>query len=284
MGYSSKHVLRLFWMNLWNMSSLPTQAQQGNWQADKGQVRLGIWQENCCGYRRKQLTTPSNFDRFQRHSMWQTLEQRLWVDRDCSFFAWMWRVGAGMSFKTRNVSTPNNWKEFPKQFCAWALPWKLLGVSSLQDLELWHNSNVQLWTRTTRTHHGSLLQLWFWWFAWVFYFQSWHSERGNGLTRKSRRWRTSFMVFHVRWNRPKFNWPTAMNMRLICLENWMTAMPEQRQQKTELKQSWQDRLDLNRRWLKVIVPCVRYGFMEIGGFVRNAKLTAEQYRHIILNF
>jgi hypothetical protein len=27
--------------------------------------------------------------------------------------------------------------------------------------------------------------------------------------------------------------------------------------------------------------CVRYGLMEIGGFVRNAKLTAEQYRHML---
>ena len=27
--------------------------------------------------------------------------------------------------------------------------------------------------------------------------------------------------------------------------------------------------------------CVRYGLMETGGFVRNAKLTAEQYRHML---
>ena len=39
MGYSSRHVLLLFWMNSWNIFSLPTQAQQGNWQAGKGQVR-----------------------------------------------------------------------------------------------------------------------------------------------------------------------------------------------------------------------------------------------------
>ena len=43
----------------------------------QGSGKIRHLAENCCGYRRKQLTTPSNFDRFQRHSMWQTLEQRL---------------------------------------------------------------------------------------------------------------------------------------------------------------------------------------------------------------
>ena len=39
-GISSRHVLLLVWMNSWNIFSLPTRTQQGNWQSRQGSGKV----------------------------------------------------------------------------------------------------------------------------------------------------------------------------------------------------------------------------------------------------
>ena len=67
--------------------------------------------------------------------------------------------------------------------------------------------------------------------------------------------------------------------------NWRQGLKEQKRPKNLWRleqQVFEEEVTENSGTLEELIDCVRYGLMEIGGFVRNQTLSTEQRAHMLV--
>ena len=217
------------------------------------------------------------------------------------FFLWMW-IGlestlllalqglVQTSFWCRMTSLwiPSSWNRSPKQSWEWASTWESLGVLSQQDLlELWLN-NVTLWQKSPSTMHGGCLHLCFFGICVVALFSKlalrtwrWLEQRMISLETAARGIGSDLEQSRMQLA-DHYDFAAELSSRIDDFSGRTSTVEENHDILAALQAVFEQEMLEGYSAMEQSTNCVRYGLMELGGFVRHASLTSDQLRHMMM--